>query len=95
MKWNKSEKYKVWFRINLILHYEFHQNNNILLQMKRDEMKNIGFGLGFTLSYIMDFIKTTIFCCNVLQQPWSQGCKLVSEVDMYALGQSENHKIVD
>lgn len=45
----KSEKHRVWFRFNLILHYAFHQNNVILLQMKRDEMKNIGFGLGFTL----------------------------------------------
>ncbi len=48
----KSGKYTVWFRFNLILHYGYHQNNDILLQMKRDEMKkmkNIGFGLGFTL----------------------------------------------
>jgi hypothetical protein len=36
----------------LVLHYGFHQNKDILLQMKRDEiflMKNTGFGLGFTL----------------------------------------------
>ncbi len=75
-------KYKTWKPPPSFInkHKSSTRNEQNGERWNREEGKYIKFGLGFSLIYDVDFIKTIIIYCCIIGP---KGCKLASQVDMY------------
>ncbi len=57
----------------------------------REEGEDIKFGLGFSLIYDMDFIKTINIFCYIIGP---KGCQLASQVDVYIFWPYDQYKAI-